>query len=379
MKCCFSASIIVLLALVICPWGCTKEGQAARSGPPTAPVTVATVQQRDVPVQIRSIATVEAFSTVTIKSRVAGELQKVHVTPGQYVKAGDLLFEIDPRPFEAALHEALANLQRDTALASNAQIDADRMVGLLKDNVATREEADKARYTAEAAQATVRADQAAVEKARLQLEYAKIRSPIDGRAGALLVHQGNVIKADETELLVINQIQPIYVTFAVPEQDLQAVRRYTQSSAPTVDVIVPPDELPSQIGQLSFIDNQVDTATGTIRLKATFANADRRLWPGQFVQAILNLTVETDATVVPSRSIQMGQQGPFVFVVNDDMTVQMQSVTVRRTVGDDSVLDNGPQPGQIVVTDGQLRLVPGAKVQIQSMPAATPATRTVQP
>ena len=326
---------------------------------------MAEVVQRDVPVQIRAIGTVEALSTVVIKSRVAGELQQVHVKPGQDLKSGDLLFEIDPRPFQAALHEKQANVDRDTALAKNAQIDAKRVAGLLGKDAATPEEADKARFSAEAAEATVRAEQAAVENAKLQLEYTRIRSPIDGRAGSLLAYQGNIVKVDDTQLLVINQVHPIYVTFAVPEQDLEQIRKHSQSAQPRVDVILPPETAPSESGQLSFIDNQVDVTTGTIRLKATCQNDEGRLWPGQFVQVVLNLSVEPGVRLIPSRAVQAGQQGPFVFVVKDDMTVEMRPVTVRRAVGDDSVLDAGLEAGERVVIDGQLRLVPGAKVQIK--------------
>jgi membrane fusion protein, multidrug efflux system len=371
---------LIVAILVLSLNGCVKEERAAaqpRVAPP-APVLVAAVLLKDVPVQIRAIGTVEPLSTVTIKSRVSGELQKVHVTPGQDVKAGDLLFEIDPRPFETALHEAQARLDRDKAQASNAQIDADRMAGLLKTSVATREEADRAKFTYESAQATVRADEAAIENARLQLEYAKIRSPVDGRAGEIITHQGNIIRGDDTQLLTIRQVRPIYVTFSVPEQDLQDVRRYSQAGQPLVDAIVPPESQPSETGKLSFIDNQVDTETGTIRLKATFDNTDRRLWPGQFVQVILKLTVESNLTVIPTRAIQNSQQGTFVYVVKDDLTFEMRSVKVGRAIGDDSVIDGGLKAGEQVVTDGQLRMDPrikGAKVQVNREATTAPATK----
>jgi multidrug efflux system membrane fusion protein len=362
--------------------GCTKEEVSAQtSRDSAAPVTVATVTQRDVPVQIRSIASVEAFLTVTIKSRVAGQLQRVHVSPGQEVKKGDPLFEIDPRPFEIALKEAQAQLERDSAMAKNAQIDSQRMSGLLAQNAATREEADKMRFAFEAAEATVRADQAAIENANLRIEYAKIRSPIDGRAGSFMSDLGNVLKADETELVVINQVRPIYVTFNVPEVDLQQVRKYLQSGQPpAVHVVIPPDEEPTESGKLSFIDNTVDKETGTIRLKATFANEDRRLWPGTFVQAIMDLTVETGAVLVPSRAVQTGQNGLYVFVVQDDMTAQMRPVKVRRTIGEESLLEPGAiEAGQRVVTDGHLRVKPGAKVQIKQTSSTAPTTEPSKP
>jgi membrane fusion protein, multidrug efflux system len=237
------------------------------------------------------------------------------------------------------------------------------------------------RFAFEAAEATVRADQAAIENANLQIEYAKIRSPIDGRAGSFMSDLGNVLKADETELVVINQVRPIYVTFNVPEVDLQQVRKYLQSGQPpAVHVVIPPDEEPTESGKLSFIDNTVDKETGTIRLKATFANEDRRLWPGTFVQAIMDLTVETGAVLVPSRAVQTGQNGLYVFVVQDDMTAQMRSVKVRRTIGEESLLEPGAvEPGQRVVTDGHLRIKPGAKVQIKQTSSTGPTTEQSKP
>lgn len=373
--------LLVLAAALLAIAGCEKEDRAnassAGKSAAAAPVVVATVEQRDVPVEIRAIATVEAFTTVAVRSRVAGELQKVHIAPGQDVKNGDLLFEIDPRPYQAALHEAQANLEKDAATAKNAQIDADRMAGLLRDNVATREEADKAHFSAEAAQATVRADQAAVETAKLQVEYTTIRSTVDGRAGQIITQQGNVIKADDTALLTINQLRPIYVTFAIPEQDLEQVRKFNQPAQLDVDVIIPPDEERSESGKLSFIDNQVAVDTGTIRLKATFANADHRLWPGQFVQAVLKLAVEPNMAVIPTRAVQNGQQGLFAFVVKDDMTVEMRPVKIRRERGDESIVESGLKPGERIVTEGQLRLVPGAKISIKSATTA-PASPTTQ-
>jgi len=374
------ASLTISLFLAT---GCVREEQARTpgGGSPPAPVTVATVIQRDVPVQTRAIGSVEAFTTVTVKSRVAGELQKVHVDPGQDVKAGELLFEIDPRPFEAALHEAQAMLERDTALAKNAEIDAERLAGLIKTNVATREEADKAKFAFEAAQATVRGDEAQIENAKLQLQYTKLSSPVDGRAGSVLAHLGNDIKADDTQLLILNRVRPIYVTFNVPEQDLERVRQYSQSAQPVVEVIIPPETATSETGKLSFIDNQVDTETGTIRLKATFDNEDRRLWPGRFVQVILNLTTESNLTVVPTRAIQNSQQGTFVFVVKPDLTFEMRLVTVGRAIGDDSVISSGVAAGERVVTDGQLRLDPkkkDAKVRIMDNPSTAPTTKAVE-
>lgn len=372
--------LVIAWAALVILGGCDKFNRAPAattgSAPPPAPVMVGVAQARDVPVELRPIASVEPFATVTVRSRVSGQMQKIHVTPGQDIKAGDLLFEIDPRPFEIALHEAEARLDRDIALAKNAQVDADRMAGLRKNNVATQEEADKMQFAAEAAKATVRADEAAIEHEKLQIDYSKIHSPVNGRAGSYLADVGNVIKEDDTDLLIINQIQPIYVSFALPEQDLARVKQHMQPTAPMVDVIIPPDTAARETGQLSFIDNKVDSTTGTIRMRATFANEDRRLWPGQFVQATLKLTIEKDATVVPTRAVQTGQQGKFVFVVRDDLTAELRPVTIRREIGDDSVIDSGLAPGERVVLDGHLRVVPGAKVSIKDPSTTAPSAAT---
>lgn len=372
--CSLPLSLVVLLAILS---GCNKEERAvaaAKPGASPATVLVAKVAQRDVPVQIRVIGTVEPFSNVIIRSRVSGELMKVHVQPGQDVKAGDLLFEIDPRPFEAALHEAQAMLDRDQALAQNAQIDADRVSDLYSKNAATREEADKAKYTAEATKATVRADQASVETANLQLAYAKIKAPITGRAGFVLADQGNVIKSDDTQLLVLNQVEPIYVAFNVPEQDLSDVRKYSQSVQPSVDVVIPPEARPTETGKLTFIDNQVDIESGTIRLRATFDNKNHTLWPGRFVQVALNLTVEKGAIVIPTRAVQAGQDGLFVFVATDKKTAERRNVKVGRSIGEESVIEGDIlKPGELVVTDGQLRLTPDARIDIKQ-PTTAPQT-----
>jgi multidrug efflux system membrane fusion protein len=373
---CLFASLVILV-------GCAKEEQAAAQtgGGGAAPVTVAPVVQRDVPVQINVIGTVEAYSNVVVKSRVSGELQKVHVVAGQDVKAGDILFEIDPRAFDAALHEAQARLDRDKALANNAEIDSKRVAGLFANNAATREEADKAKFEAEAANATVRADEATVENARLQLAYTKISSPMSGRAGFLLADQGNVIKADDTQLIVLNQLEPVYVTFNIPEQDLEQVRKVSQTTQPTVEVTIPPATKASETGKLTFVDNQVDNETGTIRLRATFENKNHRLWPGAYVQTALNLTVDANAIVIPSRAVQTGQQGTFVWVARDDMTVEMLPVKVRRSIGEESVIEAGVlRPGQNIVTDGQLRLAKnGDKIQIKSAPTSGPAEAQKSP
>ncbi len=374
--------IVMLLALAstaLFMSACTKPGAAAsdpRSPARTAvPVTVARAVQQEVPVQIRAIARVEPYATVTVKPQVGGQIAAVHFAEGQDVKAGDLLFSLDARPFEAALRQAEANLAKDTALAEDAAEEAAWEADLLQQKVATDREYNKSQAAADALAATVRADQAAVERARIDLDYCSVRSPLDGRTGALLADRGNVVKINEAALVVINQIRPIYVTFSVPEQYLAEVKKYQAAGPLTVEAVIPQDEGPPEHAELTFIDNQVDRTTGMIMLKSTFQNEKRRLWPGQFVNAILTLTTEPGAIVVPSQAVQTGQSGQFIFVVKADQTVDMRTVTAGLTLGNKTVIQRGIEAGDTVVTDGQLRLVPGAQVTIKEGPATTPTSQ----
>ena len=375
--------------------GDPSAAKAAGRGP-AVPVTVSDVATRDVPIQVRAIGNVQAYATVSVLSLVGGELFRIHFTEGQDVKAGDLLFTIDPRPVQAALQQteaqlaqhqaqvaqAQANLVRDTAQHENAKIEEDRYKRLVEGGFVAREQYDQIRTneqslaaTIEAdraavstARAVVQADQAMVENARLQLSYTEIRAPIDGRTGNVLIHQGNVVKANDVgnPLVVITRIHPIYVTFSVPEQYLDRIKRYRAAGELGVEasVQVPADR--AVRGELSFINNVVDTTTGTIQLKATFQNADNALWPGQFVNVVLTLTTERGALVVPSRAIQPGQQGPYVFVVKPDLTVENRPVVVAFADGPNSVIAKGLAAGERVVTDGQLRLLPGTRVEIKT-------------
>jgi multidrug efflux system membrane fusion protein len=358
---------------------CAKPGAAAndpRSAARTAvPVRVGRAVKEDVPVQIRAIARVEPYATVTVKPQVGGQIAAVHFAEGQDVKTGDLLFSLDARPFEAALRQAEAELAKDTVLAEDAAEEAAWEADLLQQKVATDREYDKSRAAADALAATVRADQAAVERARIDLDYCSVRSPLDGRTGALLADQGNVVKINEAALVVINQIRPIYVSFSVPEQFLAEVKKYQAAGPLTVEAVIPQDEGPPERAELTFIDNQVDRTTGTIMLKGTFQNEKRRLWPGQFVNAILTLTTEPGAIVVPSQAVQTGQSGQFIFVVKADQTVDMRAVTAGVTLGNKTVIQRGIEAGDTVVTDGQLRLVPGAQVTIKEGPATTPTSQ----
>jgi membrane fusion protein, multidrug efflux system len=383
-------SFVALVGIVLMAPGCSKPPAQAVGGMPPVPVSVAVAAGEAVPVQIRVIGTVEPSSTVQIKSQVAGELLSTHFTEGSEVNKDDLLLEIDPRPYREALAQAdaavardraqlaqaEANLARDTAQAKSAEADAYRYEQLAKEGVAPAMQATQQRAAADAAHESVRADQAAIESARaslvsdqaavaragLDVGYCAIRAPITGRTGNLLVQPGNLIKVNDVALVVINRIAPIFVSFGVPEEQLAAVR---QRARDNLAVQASTDAEPNRIarGVLKVIDNTVDTNTGAIRLKAAFDNSDHMLWPGQFVNVVLTLGTQSNATVVPSEAVQDGQRGQFVFVVKSDQTVESRPVTVARTIGRKSVISKGVAPGETVVTDGQLRLYPGAKIQ----------------
>jgi len=393
-----AVSLVVLILVLVLVWrffGEKSDKAANKPRSDAVPVEMAAATQRDVPIQIKGIGNVEALSTVAVRSQVEGTLQRVYFTPGQEVKKNDLLFMIDPRPLQAALSQAEANLvkamaavaqaqsivARDQATALNSRIIANRDAKLIEDGVISREEYDNAVSAAQAADATVRADessvanlqaavkaeQANVQNSRVQLGYTSIRAPINGKTGNLAITAGNLIPANNTTPLVtITQTAPIYVTFSVPEQDLLRIRQYSSSSAFKVEVVIPGDESHPAQGKLSLLDNTVDTTTGTIRLKATFDNDDERLFPGQFVNVVLTLGTQDEAIVVPSQAVQVGQDNSFVYVVKPDMTTEVRTVKTGTTIENMTVIEDGLKPGEQVVTDGQLRLVPGAKVQAKS-------------
>ncbi|HXE75682.1 MAG TPA: efflux RND transporter periplasmic adaptor subunit [Candidatus Xenobia bacterium] len=354
------------VALAAALAGCTRE-QSAATGPPPAPVVVAQATQETVPVEVSAIANVEAYSTVSVKAQVDGQLLQVHFREGDDVRQGQLLFSLDPRPFEAALNQAEANLARDQAQLENARAQYRRYEKLLQEGVTSQEQYDQVRTAAEALEAVVRADKAAVETARLRLSYCAISSPLDGRTGSLIVHAGNLVKAnDDPPLVVINQINPIFVSFTLPEQHLAEVKKYMARGKLAVEATVPDAPGAPERGTVSFVDNTVDTATGTIRLKAVFPNTARRLWPGQFVNVSVRFTERPNSIVVPSSAIQTGQSGSYVFVVKSDQTVDLRPVTTGISANGKTVIESGVNAGETVVTDGQLRLIPGAKVTIKS-------------
>jgi membrane fusion protein, multidrug efflux system len=335
-------------------------------GDVTVPVTVATVVQKSMPIEIRVIGSVEAYSVVSVHAQMTGQLTAVNFKEGEDIAKDQVLFTLDRRPLEATLMQAQANLQRDIAQAANAKVVAQRYADLAGRSIATAEQVETSRTTAAALEATVEADRAAVESAKIQLQYATIASPIAGRTGALMVHEGNLVRAaDASPLVVINQVTPIYVSFAIPESRLPELKRYLALGTLAVDAKPPTDDGVSSHGQITFVDNNVDQTTGTIRIKATFPNNDRRLWPGQFVNVIVALTKDPTAVVVPTAAVQVGQQGQYAYVVKPDKSVEYRPLVVERTSGLETIIKSGLKPAETVVTDGHLRIVQGSHVSIK--------------
>jgi len=389
------AAVVCLGMLASITAGCGGKGSAGtqKRGEGAVPVVVATVAQRDVPIDLEVIGNVEAYSTVTVKAQVGGELVKVYFNEGDYVHKGDQLFEIDRRPLEAALNQAQANQARDQALLGQAeanlardiaqqefvQAQAERYAELFKSGISSRDQTEQLRANANAISQAVKADRAAIESARaqiaagqaalentrVQLSYTSIRSPIDGRTGNLIVKQGNIVVLNSMDLMTINQVQPTYVTFSIPEARLPEIKKYMAHGKVPVFAQLQEAEGTKEAGVLTFVDNSVDLTTGTIKLKATFPNAERRLWPGQFVRVVVRLAIQPNGIVVPNQAVQTGQEGQFVYVVKADRTVEQRPVLVGVRVEQELVIDRGLQPGETVVTEGQLRLVPGSRVQLR--------------
>lgn len=359
------AALVLLCAASLGAVSCSPR-TAANAPDLAVPVNVAKAIQKTVPIELSSISTGEAYSTVSIKGQVNAVLKEVHFKQGDFVKKGDLLFALDARPFQASLAQAQANLDRDKAQADLTVVQAERYKKLFDEGVAPKEQYDQMKANAAAQQASVHADEAAVESAKLQLQYCAIYSPVDGRTGALQVYPGNLVKENDVPVLVvINQIAPLYQDFSVPEQYLGVIKKYMAGGRLQIQATPYGDTTP-EVGYLTFVDNTVDNTTGTIKLKGTFANTDHRLWPGQFSTVALRLAEDENATVVPTQAVQTGQSGDFVFVIDSDQRAESRPVKVARTIGAEAVISKGIAPGETVVTDGQLRLIPGVKVQIKT-------------
>ena len=341
-----------------------QDAKPAKAAP-AIPISVATVALQTVAMRIQAIGNVEAYSTVALKARVDGQIVEVNFKEGQEVRKGSVLFKIDSRPFEATLRQAEANLMRDTAQKEQARSQERRYQELLQKNFVSKEAYAQIRTNADTAEAVALGSTAAVENAKLQLEYCTIRSPIDGFVGKVMLQIGNMVKANDTNsLVIINQVRPIYVNFAVPEQQLSAIRGHMAKGQLSVEALPPNSGNAATTGTLSFVDNAVDTTTGTIKLKALFPNKDNALWPGQFVSTSLKLYDQKDALVVPTQAVQTGPQGQYVYVVKPDMTIEMRKIEVDRNDSADAIIAKGLQKGEQVVVKGQLRLAPGAKVTI---------------
>jgi multidrug efflux system membrane fusion protein len=359
-----------LAALCALASGCAKQ-QAAPPARPPASVTVSKVTQKTMPVEVVAVGNVEAISTVSIRAQVAGEVQQVHFKEGDFVRKGQALITIDPRPYEAALAQAKAALARDKATGIYNRAQAVRYKTLFEQGVVPAQQVDSFASAADASDAVLNADEAAVKTAELNLEYCSIDSPIDGRTGAIMVKPGNLVKVADVPIVVINQVNPIYVNFTVPQQFWPDIKEHVDQGALRVMATIPQD--PGQLlqGTLTFVDNVVDSTTGTIHLRATFQNSQNRLWPGLYVSILLTLSEQPNATVAPVNSIITTQQGSYVYVVKADKTVEKRTVVPSRTINEDTVVEKGLQPGETIVTDGQVNLVPGAKVAIKNSDSGT--------
>lgn len=351
--------------------GCAKQ-QAAPPNRPPASVTVGKVTQKTMPVELVAVGNVEAISTVSIRAQVAGEVQKVHFKEGDFVTKGQVLFTIDPRPYEAALAQAKAAMARDKATDVYDRAQAKRYKTLFDQGVIPAEQVDSFTSAADAQDAVVNSDEAAVKTAELNLEYCTIASPIDGRTGAVMVKAGNLVKVADVPIVVINQVDPIYVNFGVPQQFWPDIKEHVDRGALHVKATIPKDAGSPVDGTLTFVDNVVDTTTGTIHLRGTFENQRNRLWPGLYVNILLTLSEQPNAIVVPAHSIITTQQGSYVYVVRANNTVEQRIVVPSRTIADDTVVEKGVRPGETIVTDGQINLIPGATVEAKNSSAGPP-------
>ena len=374
-------SLLIAMALVVLAAAAlvTHLATGSRANEPNkgrgsaaVPVTVVAVAEQPMPMRIAAIGNVEPFATVALKARVDGQILDVAFKEGEEVREGQVLFRIDPRPFEAQLRQAEATHLRDTAAAAQARSQEKRYLELLEKNFVSKDAYAQFRTNAETAEAVASASRAALDNARLNVEYCTIRSPINGFAGKVLIQRGNLAKANDTApLIVLNQVRPVYVNFAVPEQTLEAIRKYMARGPLAVSAGAPGAASAASAGKLVFVDNAVDATTGTIRLRAQFPNQDLALWPGQYVNVAVTLYEQAAALVVPADSVQNGPQGQYVYVVAPDMTAELRPVTLDRVDGASAVIASGLKQGESIVTQGQLRLGPGAKVTIRAKPQAS--------
>lgn len=369
------------LLMVCSVIGCGSKGPGESKGPPPpVPVMVETVMRRDVPIEVRTIGTAEAVSTVQVLPQVSGLVQEVHFHEGDFVKKGALLFSIDTRPYQATLSAAQAELDRSRALSDQAHQEVERYEKLAQEGLTTQLDLSQRRANAAALDATLTANRAVIRTNAINVQFTAIRSPIDGKTGSLLVHAGNVVRAtDARSLVVIRTLTPIYVRFAVPEQYLPSIRGHMKQGPVGVEAKPRGIDASATTGQLTFIENTVDPATGKIDMKGQFSNEDEALWPGQFVDVVIRLGVEAGAIVVPESAVQVGQEGAYTFVVGKDMKAALRHVEVERSLGGLTVVSKGLAPDERVVTEGQVRLRQGTAVTIKTPQAAPPPSSAASP
>ena len=356
---------LAFLAVLGAAAACGRDPQNTFERPP-APVTAATAAARDVPVYIDAVGKVVAREVVSIQPQVSGRITKIHFTDGADVKVGDLLFTIDPRPYQAQLNQAEANLAQSVAAVNLAKVNFERVESVNDPRAVSRQDYDTKKNAVETAEATLQQNRAAVEMARLNLEYCTIRSPINGRAGQRMVDMGNVVSANNGSLLVIQRLDPIYVDFTITESALGGVQRNMADRTLSVEVSLPDDNLPAREGKLTFLDNAVQDGTGTVKLRATLSNPDRRFWPGRFAKVRLILNTRRDAVLVPADAPQLSAKGSFVYVIKPDSTAELRPVKLGQRQGDLIVIDQGLKAGERVVVTGQLSVTPGGKVRVTS-------------
>ena len=372
----------LLLLMLVALGGCSDNGgnkAKVENGPKkrAVPVLIGTSGQKTVPIELLATGTVEPFATVAIKSQITGTLQRIHFKEGDDVKKGDLLFSLDPRPIAAMLGQAQGALIRDRAQLDNARKELERYTTAAKKGYVSTEQAEQSETKVATLAATIKADEAAVENARLQLEFCTIYAPIDGRTGELPVAEGNLIKANaDTAMVTINQVSPIKVSFTVPGKHFGDIKKYRDAGTLQIGFTGPRGNL--VIGKFAFLDNTIDQATGTLRLKAEFTNEDKDLWPGQFVAVRLSLTSRADATVVPTQAVQIGQGGAHLFVVKDDTSVEDRPIVIGMSIDGETVVESGLAPGERVVTDGQLQLTQGTKVEDRGKPSVGQTSGAVE-
>jgi membrane fusion protein, multidrug efflux system len=360
--------VVACCVLLLCTAVVFMNACSPKKKPPVnkpVPVMVAVATQKSIPVQMTAMGSVEAFQTISVRTQITAQIAKVFFKEGQEVKKGDLLLTLDCRTNEAALAQAQANLAKDKVQADYAREQSRRYADLIKKDYVAKEQFDQIQANAVALEATLKADEAIVESNRVQMQYCSIYSPIDGRTGMLKVNQGNIVKVNDTEILTINQIQPINVTFAIPEKDLPMVKKYSMEKTLKIEAFIPGEEHPEK-GELTFVDNAIDRTTGTITIKGTFANKEKRFVPGQYVNVVLTLTVQPDAVLVPSQGVEQGQTGQYVYVIGPDSTAEMRPVTIGGEIKGETVIVTGLNPGERIVTDGQMRLTPGVKVTMKT-------------